>query len=74
MSCSNTPAQEGDRNLAIQEIMERNPQAFVRMQQGIPNRGCTCARSGCIKKYCECYSNGILCTQFCKCTGCNNSC
>ena len=32
---------------------------------------CTCKKTKCIKKYCECYSNGLLCYN-CKCENCEN--
>ena len=35
-------------------------------------RGCKCRRSKCLKKYCECFQNGVACTDLCKCTGCAN--
>ena len=34
--------------------------------------GCSCPRSGCVKKYCVCYKGGIRCTRACRCTGCKN--
>ena len=32
---------------------------------------CTCKKTKCIKKYCECYSRGFLCFN-CKCENCEN--
>ena len=32
---------------------------------------CTCKKTKCIKKYCECYSSGLLCYN-CKCENCEN--
>jgi len=39
----------------------------------IPNARihCTCKKTRCIKKYCECFSSGILCYN-CKCENCEN--
>lgn len=33
---------------------------------------CTCTRSGCNKKYCECFKNGTKCTSACRCVKCEN--
>lgn len=33
---------------------------------------CTCTKSGCNKKYCECYKNGNKCSSLCRCIGCEN--
>jgi hypothetical protein len=34
---------------------------------------CHCKKSQCLKKYCECYSAGIGCSEFCKCRNCSNN-
>ena len=34
---------------------------------------CTCAKSNCTKKYCECYKSGKKCNDKCRCTNCLNN-
>ena len=34
---------------------------------------CTCSKSGCKLKYCECYKNGLECSDLCRCTKCENT-
>ena len=34
---------------------------------------CTCTKSGCKLKYCECYKNGKECNDLCRCSVCENT-
>jgi len=33
-------------------------------------RGCTCKKTMCRKKYCECFNAGVACSYLCKCENC----
>ena len=37
------------------------------------NIGCTCSKSNCNKKYCECFKKGKKCDNNCRCIRCNNN-
>jgi hypothetical protein len=69
-NCNNNERFES-RNKARTLVLEKNPTAFVHSRL-TGTRGCNCKRSGCKKKYCECFLNGIGCSALCRCENCLN--
>lgn len=77
--CHNTDNLEELRQLVIKETEEKNPYAFKSKYKQIEkkenilhSRGCNCSKTGCVKKYCECFNAGTGCSRLCRCVNCQN--
>jgi hypothetical protein len=61
-SCKNTETFESERQTILATIKAKLENS----------KGCSCTKSHCKKRYCECFNKGIECSDECRCLACNN--
>ena len=78
VGCENIPGSKS-REEKIKKIKKKNPTAFQPLiektlnNQKMHSKGCNCKRSNCLKNYCECHQNGMICGKLCNCYECKNN-
>jgi len=78
VDCYNTPEFEDERKFVIRKTKNIFAKAFeskivkAKNNVALNSQGCRC-KTGCQKKYCDCYRNSAGCSPICKCLGCKNT-
>ena len=52
--------------------MMKSPISFKKINMNEYHLTCSCKKSFCLKKYCECFQAGMKCSSNCKCIDCHN--
>ena len=71
--CKNCENQPNKENINISEKDIENINYNIQLSNNKNQRViCNCTKSNCMKKYCECYKQGLICNSLCRCLECKN--
>jgi len=76
-NCEGCMNKEGnaERERIVQSIKSKKKNSFKNdnlEENSNDISGCNCAKSYCVKKYCECFHSGKKCSDLCRCLECKN--
>ena len=77
--CENKPQKEDiNNNIIKNNVIKQNDLEKINNSKTIISNPktqkviCNCTKSNCMKKYCECYKQGLNCNSLCRCIECKN--
>lgn len=73
LDCKNWEGNQEEIEVALSQITAKSDCSYYKRQansKGIVS--CNCDKTGCQKKYCFCYRDGVACGSLCKCKDCRN--
>ena len=71
-ACRDTCECVNCENTKDSAVAKQQRRAAASRKRKVTEGGCTCKKSRCLKRYCDCFRAGIKCVAECKCLDCQN--
>ena len=71
-ACRDTCECVNCENTKDSAVAKQQRRAAASRKRKVTEGGCTCKKSRCLKRYCDCFRAGIKCVAECKCIDCQN--